>query len=145
MNKERVSGYDIRGSEGNDLTMEHAWNVGKALADQLAGVGKVIVVYIATQKDLAHALIEGLRLQGREVIDGGDGDKELAQKHIEAMKLAGAAVVAFDDLELTSTITLYDENGKLINNENGLKEIHDLVAYGNFVPAAVKGEITALA
>jgi hypothetical protein len=93
---------------------------------------------------MARAVIEGLRLQGRTVVDGGNGDNEAAKTYITTANLAGAAVVGFDELAKMITIELYREGAKLIDNEGGLKEIHDLVEAGNFVPAAIKGELTQL-
>ena len=59
--------------------------------------------------------------------------------------LSGAAVIGFDELEHVTTIELYKEDAKLIDSETGLKEIHDVVQAGNFVPAATKGELLHIA
>ena len=79
MSEELISGYDIRGTEETGLTVECAWNVGKGLADWLPTAGNVAVVYAPAQEAIARAVIEGLRLQGRGVVDGGHGDKEKAK------------------------------------------------------------------
>lgn len=144
MSEELISAYDIRGTEESGLDVECAWNVGKALADWLPMAGSVVVVYLPAQQDLARGIIEGLRLQGRNVIDGGKGDKEKAMAYIATAGLAGAAVIGRDDLEKVSTIELYQDTAKLIDAEGGLKEIRELVQAGNFVPAATKGELTHL-
>lgn len=143
MNEELTSAYDIRGTEETGLTIECAWNVGKALADWLPTAGNVIVVYLPAQERLARGAIEGLRLQGRNVIDGGRGDREMAKQQIMTTGLSGAIVIAYDELEQVHTIELYQHEGKLIDSETGLQEIRMLVQAGNFVPAAVKGELTA--
>jgi len=145
MSEELISAYDIRGTEETGLTVECAWNVGKALADWLPTMGKVVVVYLPAQQDLARGVIEGLRLQGRDVIDGGNGDKEKAKSYVTTAHLSGAVVVGYDELEHVNTIELYQEGAKLIDIEGGLKQIRELVLAGNFVPAAVKGELTHLA
>ncbi len=145
MSEELISGYDIRGTDDTGLTVECAWNVGKALADWLSTTGSVVVVYVPTQTQIANAVIEGLRLQGRNVIDGGNGDKEAAKTYVSTAGLSGAAVIGFDDLEKVITIELYQEEAKLIESENGLKSIRELIAAGNFVPAAAKGELTQMA
>lgn len=144
MSEELISGYDIRGTEETGLTVECAWNVGKALADWLPTTGSIAVMYIPTQKPIARAVIEGLRLQGRNVVDGGNGDKEAAKSYVSSLGLSGAAVVSFDELEHVTTIELYQEEARLIDSEGGLKEIRELVQAGNFVPAATKGELTYL-
>lgn len=141
MSEELVSTYDIRGTEETGLTVECAWNVGKALADWLPTSGNVIVVHLPTQKHIADAVIEGLRLQGRGVIDGGNGGKQEARQQVADAGLSGAAVVGYDELEKVITIELYREDAKLIDNETGLKAIYEVVKAGNFVPAASKGEL----
>ncbi|HEU5121260.1 MAG TPA: hypothetical protein VFT59_00295, partial [Candidatus Saccharimonadales bacterium] len=127
MSEELLSAFDIRGTESSGLTIECAWNVGKALADWLPADGAVVIVYLPAKQQLAEAVIEGLRLQGRDVVDGGFGDREAAKSHITTHKLAGGVVVGFDELEKVSTIELYQHEAKLIDNENGLPEIRDSV------------------
>lgn len=144
MGEELISAYDIRGTEETGLTVECAWNVGKALADWLPTTGGVAVVYKPTQEHIAHAVIEGLRLQGRNVVDGGNGTKERAVAYVKSAGLSGAAVIGFDEMEKVTTIELYQEDARLIDSENGLKEIREVVVAGNFVPAATKGELTHL-
>lgn len=145
MSEELISAFDIRGTEASGLDIECAWNVGKALADWLPTSGSVVVLSLPTKKHLAEAVIEGLRLQGRNVVDGGSGDNEAAISHVKTSGFAGAAVVGYDEMEKVTTIALYQESGRLINGETGLKEIRELVEAGNFVPAVVKGELTAIA
>jgi phosphomannomutase len=145
MDEVQQGGYDIRGTSEADITVEYAWNVGKALADWLSTSGQAVVIAQDGTQELARATIEGLRLQGRDVLDGGIGDKDAAKDLIEKLTLSGGAVIGHDDLQNVSTIELYEENGRLIDSESGLSSIHELVQAGNFVPAAVKGELTALA
>ena len=141
MSEELITKCDIRGTEATGLTVECAWNVGKALADWLPTTGSVVVVYVPTQKHIADGVIEGLRLQGRSVVDGGVGDKEAAKTRITSGGLSGAAVVGFDDEAKMTTIELYRDDAKLIDSDNGLEKIRQLVEAGNFVPAAIKGEL----
>lgn len=145
MSEELISAYDIRGTEATGLTVECAWNVGKALADWLPMGGNVVVMWRPSQEKLAQAVIEGLRLQGRNVVSGGDGDKAAAVSVLTTAGLAGAVVVGFDALENCATIELYDEGANLIDSETGLKAIRELVEAGNFVPAVTKGELVSLA
>jgi len=144
MSEELITQYDIRGTETTGLTVECAWNVGKALADWLPTMGNVVIVYRPDQKHMAEAVIEGLRLQGRNVVDGGHGDKETVKSYIKTAGLSGGVVVDFDDLEKVMVIELYREDAKLVTAEDGLYEIRELVVAGNFVPAASKGELTQL-
>lgn len=145
MSEELISAFDIRGTEESGLDVECAWNVGKALADWLPTDGSVVVVTAPSTVRLAEAVTEGLRLQGRTVINGGNGDNEAAITHVKTSGLAGAAAVGFDEMEKVATISLYQEDGRLITMETGLKEIRELVQAGNFVPAVTKGELTQIA
>lgn len=145
MSEELIKEYSIQGTIESGLDVECAWNVGKAMADWLQTAGNVVVVYDAAQQQLATAIMEGIRLQGRNVVDGGVGDSELAVRHIKALGLSGAAVVGFDQATGTISIEIYQEEGMRIESATGLKDIHALVEAGNFVPAAVKGELTAIA
>lgn len=141
MSEELISAYDIRGTEAAGLTIECAWNVGKALADWLPTSGRVLVVTNQAQTQLAQAVIEGLRLQGRAVIDAGEMTKEAVVEQITAAGLSGAAIVGFDALDEASTIELYENEGRLVTSETGLTSIRELVQAGNFVPAVIKGDL----
>lgn len=145
MSEELIKEYSIQGTAESGLTVECAWNVGKAVADWFQTAGNVVVVYDTSQHQLATAIMEGVRLQGRNVVDGGIGDSELAIRHIKALGLSGAAVVGFDQTAEIISIEIYKEDGVRIEDETGLKDIRALVEAGNFVPAAVKGELTAIA
>lgn len=145
MSEELIGNGGIRGTEETGLTVEVAWNIGKALADWLPTAGNVAVVYHPDRDGLARAVIEGLRLQGRNVIDGGNGDSEKARTYVTTAGLSGAAAIGIDAAENVTTIELYQEGAALIDSENGLREIRELVQAGNFVPAAVKGELTHFA
>jgi len=145
MSEELITAYDIRGTEATGLTVECAWNVGKALADWLPTMGNVVVAYHPDQHPIAHAIVEGLRLQGRGVVDAGHGGKEAVKSYITTAGMSGGVAVDFDDLEKVIVIELYREDAKLVTAEDGLHDIHELVVAGNFVPAVTKGELTQLA
>jgi phosphomannomutase len=144
MSEELIGAYDIRGTEETGLTVECAWNVGKALADWLPTNGSVAVVCTPAKRHIADAIVEGLRLQGRNVVDGGNGDRETAAAYVKTAGLSGAVVVGYDELTKQTVIELYQAEGRRIEAENGLRELHDLIEAGNFVPAAVRGELTHL-
>lgn len=144
MSEELISAYDIRGTEETGLTIDCAWNAGKALADWLSADGDIVVVYTSEYKKLAEAVIEGLRLQGRDVIDAGTNDKNFVSSYVVTGGLAGAVLIGFDEMEKVITIEFYQEGGKLIDRESGLKEICDSVRAGNFVPSVSKGSLRSL-
>lgn len=141
MSEELISAYDIRGNETTGLNVECAWNVGKALADWLPTSGTVLVAGRQAQAELTQAVIEGVRLQGRAVIDGGELSKERVLKQVKHKKLSGAVIVSFDDLAGMTTIELYQDDARLVTSETGLTTICKLVEAGNFVPAVIKGEL----
>lgn len=145
MSEELISTYDIRGTEASGLTVECAWNVGKAVADWLPTEGAVLVSGIASEAKLIDAAIEGLRLQGRAVIHAMPLSKEQVMERITADRLSGAILIGYDELADMKTIEIYQHEGRLITSETGLTSLHDLVQAGNFVPAATKGELTSLA
>lgn len=145
MDNERTTGYDIRGTVALPLTIEYAWNIGKALADWLPTNGRVLVSGPADQEQVISACTEGLRLQGRSVITGGELTKEQVIERITNDHLSGALVVAYDELEHTATIEVYTHEARLLTSDTGLTDLTGSAQAGNFVPAAVKGDLTSLA
>ena len=144
MNTEIFKAYDIRGRVGTELTTEVAWKVGAALADWLPEQGAVGVGYDMRpdSKNLAEALIEGLRLQGRKVINIGNVSTDMIYFAVGFLKLAGGAMVtASHNPGDYNGIKLCREEAKPIGIETGLANIRDEAAAGNFVPAATKGEL----
>ena len=146
MSDETFTAYDIRGKIAEGVSLEVAWNIGKALADWLATYGRIVVLRgEGANETLVNALIEGLRLQGRDVVDAGLGTKEVLTDHITHDGLSGGVFVTHDTDQDVCVIELYDDKAQLIVAENGLNEIGELTRAGNFVPAATKGELTAIA
>lgn len=144
MSEDLITTYDIRGTEATGLTLETVWNIGKAFADWLPTDGRVLVAARPDQTQLAAAAIEGLRLQGRAVIDGGHLSKEQVIERTTSDNLSGSILLGFDELAQMTTVELYQHEGRLVTNETGLTSIREFVEAGNFVPAAVKGDLTSL-
>jgi phosphomannomutase len=145
MTEELITDYDIRGKSGTELTVETAWNIGKATADWLSTGGSIVVLAHPAQQDVKHAVTEGARLQGRNVVDGGFGDSEAVVSYITTGGLSGGIVISCDDGSDVISIEVYQEDGLRVEKASGLVELYELVQAGNFVPAAVKGELTAIA
>lgn len=138
------SNYDIRGRLEDSMSREFVWNVGKALAEWLPQDGTVAVVSADGASDvIIKSLIEGLRLQGRHVIDGGVGDQQTLSQINIGSKTAGGVLLSHDTLQNVEVIALYQENDSLITMDTGLQQIIELAESGNFVPAAIKGELTS--
>lgn len=144
MSEELISAYDIRGTEATGLTLECVWNIGKAVADWLPTDGRVLVAGSIQQAKLIDAAVEGLRLQGRAVIQAGEISKEQLIERVTTDRLSGAILIEIDELEQMTTVELYQHEGHLVTSETGLITIRELIEAGNFVPAATKGELTAL-
>lgn len=146
MSDEFFTTYDIRGKVQDGVSLEIAWNIGKALADWLPTYGKVTIIRDeGANERLVGAIIEGLRLQGRDVIDGASGNKEVVIGRIKEAGLSGGVLVSHDIDQDVCVIELFDDKPQLIASTNGLKDIAELVEAGNFVPSATKGELTVIA
>lgn len=136
------SATDIRGSVGESLTTEYIWNAGKAFAEWLPDEGSIVVQ--ATEGDsTAHALIEGLLLQGRHVLQASVGDQVALTSAITDNQAAGGAAVQYEPTQNLAVITLFDRQGAAIIGES-LGEISQLAEAGNVVPAPEKGELSNL-
>lgn len=136
------SSYDIRGRADESLTVEQAWTVGKAVAEWLPEQGVAVVGKSANANEaIANAVIEGLLLQGRNVVQSGD-DQQAVVEAIGTIQAAGGVLVSHDEVQGLEIITLFDTNGVTVTAEKGLMEIAELIEAGNFVPAANKGELT---
>ncbi len=136
--------YDIRGRVEEGASLELAWNIGKALAEWLPTYGDIVLVRgDGGDERLVGALVEGARLQGRDVIDYGEGEKTILVDGITEKGSSGGIYVAHDSEQNVSIIELFDDKGQPIVAENGLNDIAELVQAGNFVPSAEKGELRA--
>lgn len=146
MTDETFTAYDVRGKLQAGASLDFAWNVGRALAEWLPTAGSVAVMRgESADEHLIGAVIEGLRLQGRDVSDVASGDKDQLVATIERAGYSGGVLVGCDTLTDQVTIELYRDEGMLIDSESGLQDIEALIQGGNFVPAAVKGELAHLA
>ncbi len=139
------SSFDIRGRLSDSLTPEYAWNVGKAFSDFLPEDGHIVVLSDeSAEPKIISALIEGIRLQGRDVVDAGHGAIERLIQVTADEKPAGSLYISHDAMQDLEVIQLYQEDGVALSSDNGLIELGELVESGNFVPAATKGELRQL-
>lgn len=136
------SAYDIRGRADDALSVEYAWTAGKAVAEYLPDEGSVAVIKAAdVNTEVAHAFVEGILLQGRDVVDCGQGDEQAVIAAITDKKAAGGALISHDGVQNLEIIALYDASGASITEANGLTAISELVDSGNFLPAPAKGHL----
>lgn len=145
MSEQPVEIRDIRGTHTVPITVEYAWNIGRALSDWLPTDGRILVAWRQSQQALGTGLIEGIRLQGRSVISAGQITQAAAIDAMEKLDAAGGAIVSYDDQEGVATIELYQAAARAIDQAAGLQDITALAASGNFIPAAQKGALTHLA
>lgn len=135
---------DFRGRADESLNTETAWNIGKAFAEWLPDDGNVVVVAEAViNQTTYHALVEGILLQGRNVV-AGNGDQTVIVNAVADGKAVGGVLVSHDELQGIEIVTLYDSQGVVITSERGLGEISAMVEAGNFVPMPEKGTISPL-
>lgn len=144
MNPDIFRAYDIRGKAGTELTKEACWQVGQALAEWLPNEGTVAVGHDmrADSEEFSEALVEGLRLQGREVWDIGLVTTDMLYFSVGKFGLAGGAMVtASHSPGEYNGIKLCREEAKPIGIDTGLLEIRDIAMAGNLVPAEQKGKL----
>ncbi len=136
--------YDVRGRVGVDLTNEVAHLIGRALGDWLPVDGPVAVGYDMRPDsvELANALIEGLLLQGRDVINIGQVTSDMIYFAVGKHELAGGAMItASHNPGEYNGIKMCREEAKPIGIESGLLEIKQACVDNQFTAADTKGTI----
>jgi phosphomannomutase len=131
--------YDIRGRVGTELTADVSNRVGKAFADWIPTDGAVAVGrdMRPDSAELADSLIEGLREQGRNVIDIGLVTSDMIYFAVGHLKLAGGCMVtASHNPGEYNGIKLCREEARPVGLESGLAEVRDAALSNTFKPAA---------
>lgn len=127
--------YDVRGKVGSELNGQSLLLIGKALATWLPTEG-VVAVGRDMRPDsaqLANALIEGLRSQGRDVWDIGEVTSEMIYFAVGEYNLSGGAMItASHNPGEYNGIKFCHEEAKPISEETGLLDIKKLVIEANF-------------
>ncbi|MGC1177232.1 MAG: phosphomannomutase/phosphoglucomutase [Candidatus Saccharimonadales bacterium] len=136
--------YDIRGKVGSELTPEVVRKVGRAFGSWLPAKGAVVVGrdMRPDSKELADALIDGLRSQGHDVWDIGEVTSDMIYFATGKYGLAGGAVVtASHNPGDYNGIKFCGEEAKPVGEASGLLEIRALATADNFSEAAKPGKI----
>jgi phosphomannomutase len=131
--------YDVRGKVGTELTADVANRIGKAMADWLPEQGSVAVGHDMRpdSRELADSFIDGLRAQGRDVIDIGQITSDMVYFAVGKWELAGGAVItASHNPGADNGIKLYRDHVTAIGLDSGLDAIRDAVIAEQFKPAA---------
>jgi phosphomannomutase len=142
--KEVFKAYDIRGKVGPELTEDLLERVGRALAVWLPEAGTVAVGrdMRPDSAQLAGALIQGLRAQGRDVMDIGEVTSDMIYFAAGHYGLAGGAVVtASHNPGEYNGVKLCREAAKPIGIDTGLAEIRDLAGKNEW-PESPEGSVT---
>lgn len=138
--------YDVRGKVGSELTSQVANDIGKAFADWLPSEGSVAVGrdMRPDSAELATNLIDGLRRQGRNVIDIGLVTSDMIYFAVGNLKLAGGAMVtASHNPGEYNGIKLCREGARPVGLESGLDVVRDNVLDQKFSkPASTQGSLS---
>jgi phosphomannomutase len=133
--------YDIRGTVGDELTVESVKTIGRAFADWLPTKGIVAVGHDMRpdSKDLATAFMDGLQQQGFDVWDIGLVTSDMNYFAVGKFNLAGGGVItASHNPGKDNGIKLYRDQVIAVGLDAGLSEIRDAVLQNNIKPAAEK-------
>lgn len=137
--------YDVRGKVGSELTPEVSEAIGKAFADWLPMQGKVAVGrdMRPDSGELADALIQGLRMQGRDVLDIGEVASDMIYFAVGKLELAGGAVVtASHNPGAYNGIKLYRDHVIAVGLNAGLDKIRDAALSSQFnAPSSQPGNL----
>lgn len=136
--------YDVRGKVGSELNQDSVLLIGKALATWLPNKGVVAVGrdMRPDSAELASAMIEGLRAQGRDVWDIGEVTSDMIYFAVGKYGLAGGAMVtASHNPGEYNGIKFCHEEAKPIGQETGLMEIRDLAIAGEFATNLPLGNV----
>jgi phosphomannomutase len=144
VNEAIFKAYDVRGRVGTELNAGVSELIGRAFADWLPESGVVAVGrdMRPDSAELAAALINGLRLQGRDVWDIGEVTSDMIYFAVGNFNLAGGAMVtASHNPGEYNGIKLCREQARPIGIETGLAEIRDAAKADIFAPAVEQGSV----
>ena len=138
--------YDLRGRVPDELNPALARDIGIALAGQLPPGAIVLGRDVRlSSPELQAALSDGLRTQGREVIDIGVGGTEEVYFQVDHLGAAGGVMVTASHNPMDyNGMKLVREQARPISSDTGLFAISDAVEAGNLPrPVATPGSETA--
>lgn len=137
--------YDVRGKVGTELTPEVTRKIGQAYAQWLPTTGPVAVGrdMRPDSKELADALVAGLRSGGRDVWDIGEVTSDMIYFAVGKNSLAGGVMItASHNPGEYNGIKFCREAAKPVGEESGLYEVRDLAAAGLFSDAKNEGSLS---
>jgi phosphomannomutase len=136
--------YDIRGKVPNELTPEVAKNIGRAMADYVpAGQIALGRDMRPDSERLAQSVIEGLIMQGREVVDLGQITSDMMYFAVGNYGFAGGAMITashnpgeYNGLKLTNKGVMP------IAGDQGLLQIKKALIEDRYKDTSSKGSVT---
>lgn len=139
MNASIFKAYDVRGKVGSELNEQSVEAIARAFADWLPAEGKVAVGHDMRpdSAQLAAAFIDGLRQQGRDVMEIGQVTSDMIYFAVGKWSLAGGAVItASHNPGEYNGIKMYRDKVTPVGLDSGLDAIRDAAMAGDFKPAA---------
>lgn len=136
--------YDIRGKVGSELSVDLCKKIGQSTAEWLPTAGTVAVGHDMRpdSRELADAMIEGLRSQGRDVWDIGEVTSDMIYFAIGAYDLAGGVVItASHNAGDYNGVKIYRDKVTPVGLDSGLADIRDLAEKAEFTPAETRGTL----
>ena len=136
--------YDVRGKVGSELTPEVSKKIGQAYGQWLPNEGAVAVGrdMCPDSKELADALIEGLRVQGRDVLDIGEVTSDMIYFAVGNNSLAGGVMItASHNPGADNGIKFCRDGAKPVGADTGLYEVRDLALSNSFNEVSGNGKL----
>lgn len=117
------------------MNKDDARRLGQALADHLPDEGPVVVATDASSANaISDAYIEGLRLQGRDVLWRHNMTFEDAVKGLEQSEAAGGAYIT------SGSVVMMSPGSEKLPVDTVMM-IMQMADEGNFVPAKLQGSV----
>jgi phosphomannomutase len=137
--------YDVRGKVKTELNAALVKDIGRAFADWLPTDGPIAVGrdMRPDSEKLALALIDGVLIQGRDVIDLGLVTSDMSYFAVGKYNLAGAAMItASHNSAADNGIKLYRDKVTAVGLDSGLDKIRDRALGKSFKPSLKAGQKT---
>lgn len=137
--------YDVRGKVKTELNAALAKDIGRAFADWLPTDGPIAVGrdMRPDSEKLALALIDGVLMQGRDVIDLGLVTSDMSYFAVGKYNLAGAAMItASHNSAADNGIKLYRDKVTAVGLDSGLDKIRDRALGKSFKSSLRTGQKT---
>lgn len=137
--------YDVRGKVKTELNAALVKDIGRAFADWLPTDGPIAVGrdMRPDSEKLALALIDGVLMQGRDVIDLGLVTSDMSYFAVGKYNLAGAAMItASHNSAADNGIKLYRDKVTAVGLDSGLDKIRDRALGKSFKSSLRTGQKT---